>query len=71
MNEGSQQSRFLSKHLRVVAAQLADAVAHAPARWPETTEVEKQRWLRAGNTEGYERYVAALGAELSLADLRS
>ena len=53
-------------HLRKVAAELPDALQHVEENWSRTPELERERWRRSETGElDYERYVAALGAELT------
>jgi|SRR6185503_715682 len=53
-------------HLRKVAAELPDTIEHLEENWPRTPELERERWRRSEKGEaGYERYLGALGAELT------
>ena len=60
---------FLATHLPRVAQDLPDAVAHFHERLPNLAVLERERWEQSERGEaGYERYLASLGAELTLAE---
>ena len=60
---------FLTEHLARVAHDLPDSVAHYQESLPTMAAREREHWERSAAGEaGYERFLDALGAELTLAE---